>query len=370
MTSSRMPANVVDHVGSLKRPPELVTAWREWEAGKLPFEALRDVQDNAIRGAIAMQEALGLPVVTDGEFRRGGWSRGFLGAVEGFDFRASKLAFRNDEGFSTASPAPVAARPVRRAVPIVTGDFKFIKSIATHRAKVTMPTPSHMHFGQFKAAVDPKVYPDVAKYWDDLIAVFQEEIKDLYAAGCRYLQIDDTNLPFLCDPNLRGHVRALGEDPDALPRLYVRMLNESLRGKPTDMAVCMHMCRGNHASSWVAEGGYDPIAAVVFSEMNVDGFFLEYDSPRAGSFEPLRHLDGEKIAVLGLVTTKKPKLESKDELKRRIEEAARYVPLDRLALSPQCGFASTIEGNALTADDQKRKLELVVETAREVWGHA
>jgi 5-methyltetrahydropteroyltriglutamate--homocysteine methyltransferase len=184
------------------------------------------------------------------------------------------------------------------------------------------------------------------------------------------LQVDDTNLPFLCDPALRDHVRAIGEDPDALPALYVRMMNDALRGKPADLTVCLHMCRGNHASSWIAEGGYEPVAEIVFGEMNVDGFFLEYDSARAGGFEPLRFLNGGKVAVLGLVTTKRPALESKDELKRRIGEAAKYVPLDRLALSPQCGFASTLAGNRLTIDDEKRKLALVVETAREVWGTA
>jgi 5-methyltetrahydropteroyltriglutamate--homocysteine methyltransferase len=227
-----------------------------------------------------------------------------------------------------------------------------------------------VHFRGGRAAIDKAVYPDIEEFFADLTQVYREEIRVLYEAGCRYLQIDDTNLPFLCDPALREHVRKIGEDPDTLPALYVRMMNDALRDRPADLTVCLHMCRGNHASSWIAEGGYDPVAAEVFGEMNVDGFFLEYDSPRAGGFEPLRHLTNGKVAVLGLVTTKKPQLESKDELKRRIDEAAKFVPLERLALSPQCGFASSITGNSVSPDDQKRKFTLVVETAREVWGTA
>jgi 5-methyltetrahydropteroyltriglutamate--homocysteine methyltransferase len=217
---------------------------------------------------------------------------------------------------------------------------------------------------------DPGLERTVVSTFTDLTQVYREEIRALYEAGCRYVQIDDTNLPFLCDPALREHVRKIGEDPDTLPALYVRMMNDALRDKPADMTACLHMCRGNHASSWIAEGGYDPVAAEVFGDMNVDGFFLEYDSPRAGGFEPLRHLTNGKVAVLGRVTTKKPQLESKDELKRRIAEAAKFVPLERLALSPQCGFASSLTGNSVSPDDQKRKFELVVETAREVWGTA
>jgi 5-methyltetrahydropteroyltriglutamate--homocysteine methyltransferase len=221
-----------------------------------------------------------------------------------------------------------------------------------------------------RAAIDSAVYPDMDAFVSDLVDVYRAEIKALYDAGCRYLQIDETNLPFLCDPRLRDTVRNLGEDPDKLPSFYVRMVNDVLKGKPADMTIVMHMCRGNHESAWVAEGGYDPVAEIVFGDLALDGFFLEYDSPRAGSFAPLRYLNRNKTAVLGLVTTKKAQIETKDELKKRIEEAAKVVPLDRLALSPQCGFASTIRGNALSVDDEKRKLALVVETAREVWGTA
>ena len=260
MAQSRVPSNAVDHVGSLKRPPELVQAWRDWEAGKLPFEKLHEVQNKTIRDAVAMQERLGLPIVSDGEFRRGGWSRGFLNAVDGFEFRASKLTFRNDQGVSTASPAPVAAKPIRRKQPIVTDDFKFIKSVAKNRVKVTMPTPSHMHFGQFKEAIDRKVYPSDDEYWDDMIAVFQQEMKELYAAGCRYLQLDEVPLALLCDKNIRALADSEGDDPDKLVSLYIDVLNRAIASRPADLTIGMHLCRGNMEGLWMGDGGYAPIA--------------------------------------------------------------------------------------------------------------
>ena len=250
--------------------------------------------------------------------------------------------------------------------------FRALKPIAERHGltpKQTISSPMCLHFRGGRAAIDANVYPDMDEFFEDLGRVYREEIAALYAAGCRYVQIDDTNLAYLCDPKLLDHVLKIGERPDHLPKLYAQMVNDAIRDKPADMTVCLHMCRGNRTSSWVAEGGYDPIATV-FAEMKVDGFFLEYDFPRAGSFEPLRHLSDGKIAVLGLVTTKKPDLESKDLLKRRIDEAAKHVPVERLALSPQCGFASTLAGNALSEDDQTRKLRLVAETARDVWGTA
>ena len=264
--------------------------WRAWEDGKASADELGEVQDRAIREAIVTQESLGLPVVTDGEFRRGGWSRGFLNAVEGFEFRASKLTFRNDEGFSTVSPAPLATKRVRRVKPIVSEDFKFIKSVAKRRAKVTMPTPSHMHFGQFKNAIDSKVYPNVEMYWNDLIAVYQAEIKDLYAAGCRYLQLDEVPLALLCDPKIRALAKSEGDDPDQLVSLYVDVLNRAVAGRPADMTIGMHLCRGNLESLWVGDGGYAPIAEALFTRCDVDAYLLEYDTPRAGDFAPLRYL--------------------------------------------------------------------------------
>jgi 5-methyltetrahydropteroyltriglutamate--homocysteine methyltransferase len=337
---SRVPSNSVDHVGSLKRPPELVQAWRDWEAGKLPPEKLHEMQDRAIREAIAMQEALGLPIVTDGEFRRSGWSRGFLNAVEGFDFRPSKLTFRNDDGFSTASPAPLATKRVRRTKPIVTEDFKFINAIATNPVKVTMPTPSHMHFGQFKDAVDPKIYPNVEAYWNDMIAVFQQEIKELYAAGCRFLQLDEVPLALLCDKNIRALAKSEGDDPDKLVSLYIDVLNRAVAGRPADMTVAMHLCRGNMEGLWMGDGGYGPIAEALFTGCDVDAFLLEYDSRRAGDFAPLSHLPAGKRAYLGIISTKNPALEPIDDLLHRLDEAARNAPMERLGICPQCGFSS------------------------------
>ena len=376
MASSRLPSNAVDHVGSLKRPPELVQSWREWEAGKLSFEALHEVQNRAIREAVAMQERLGLPIVSDGEFRRGGWSRGFLNAVDGFEFQASKLTFRNDQGVSTASPAPIATKPIRRKQPIVTEDYKFIKSVAKNRVKVTMPTPSHMHFGQFKAAVDHTVYPNVEKYWDDMIAVFQQEIKELYGAGCRYLQLDEVPLALLCDKNIRALATGEGDDPDKLVSLYIDVLNRAVANRPADLTIGMHLCRGNMEGLWMGDGGYAPIAEALFNRCDVDAFLLEYDSPRAGDFAPLRHLPAGKRAYLGIISTKHPEVELADALMQRIEEAQKHAPMDRLGICPQCGFSSAamskfaILPSKVTTDIQTLKIQRLVEVGQRAWGHA
>jgi 5-methyltetrahydropteroyltriglutamate--homocysteine methyltransferase len=376
MATSRVPTNAVDHVGSLKRPPELVQAWRAWEDGKLPMEQLRKVQDDTIRDAVAMQEKLGLPIVTDGEFRRGGWSRGFLNAVEGFEFRGSKLVFRNDEGFSTPSPAPMTTKPIKRKQPIVVDDYKFIASVAKNPAKVTMPTPSHMHFGQFKEAVDAKVYPDIEKYWDDLIAVFKQEITELYAVGCRYLQLDEVPLALLCDDKIRAVAKGEGEDPDKLAARYIDVLNRAVADRPADMTIGMHLCRGNMESLWMGDGGYAPIAEALFNRADVDAFLLEYDSARAGDFAPLRHLPAGKRAYLGIISTKNPALESVDELMHRLDEASRFAPMDRLGICPQCGFASAamskfaVKPSKLTPDLQTLKIQRLIEVGQRAWGHA
>jgi 5-methyltetrahydropteroyltriglutamate--homocysteine methyltransferase len=376
MATSRVPTNAVDHVGSLKRAPELVQAWRAWEDGKLPMEQLRKVQDDTIRDAVAMQEKLGLPIVTDGEFRRGGWSRGFLNAVEGFEFRGSKLVFRNDEGFSTPSPAPMTTKPIKRKQPIVVDDYKFIASVAKNPAKVTMPTPSHMHFGQFKEAVDAKVYPDIEKYWDDLIAVFKQEITELYAVGCRYLQLDEVPLALLCDDKIRAVAKGEGEDPDKLAARYIDVLNRAVADRPADMTIGMHLCRGNMESLWMGDGGYAPIAEALFNRADVDAFLLEYDSARAGDFAPLRHLPAGKRAYLGIISTKNPALESVDELMHRLDEASRFAPMDRLGICPQCGFASAamskfaVKPSKLTPDLQTLKIQRLIEVGQRAWGHA
>src|SRR5262245_13846006 len=375
MTNARVPTNAIDHVGSLKRPPELVQTWRDWEAGKVGSDALREVQDRAIRDVVAMQEKLGLPVVTDGEFRRGGWSRGFLSAVEGFDFRASKLTFRNEDGFSTPSPAPVATKKIRRTRPIVTDDFKFLHAMASKRVKVTMPTPSHMHFGQFKDAVDRSVYPDVEQYWEDMINVFRQEIAELYTAGCRYLQLDEVPLALLCDPNIRALAKQEGDDPDQLASRYVDVLNRAVAGRPADMTVAMHVCRGNMESLWMGDGGYAPVAEALFTRCDVDAYLLEYDSPRAGDFAPLRHLPAGKRAYLGIISTKYPQLEPADDLMRRLDAAAKYTPMERLGICPQCGFASAamskfaVMPSKVSTDLQTLKLQRLIEVGQRAWGH-
>jgi 5-methyltetrahydropteroyltriglutamate--homocysteine methyltransferase len=364
-----------DVVGSLLRPQPVHDARARREKGEISAAALWEIETKAVDEAVAMQKTAGLGVCTDGEFHRRHWFLDFLEKIDGVETHGGlPIKFHNEQGEVEMKPPRFEVHgKVKRSRGLSVDDFKALKPIADRHglvAKQPIPSPMCVHFRGGRAAIDEKIYPDIEEFFADLTEVYREEIRALHDAGCRYLQVDDTNLPFLCDPALREATRKIGEDPDALPALYVRMMNDVLRGKPADMVVCLHMCRGNHRSSWIAEGGYEPVAEIVFGEMNVDGFFLEYDSARAGGFEPLRFLNGAKVAVLGLVTTKKPALESKDDLKRRIGEAAKFVPLDRLALSPQCGFASTILGNNLTIDDEKRKLALVVETAREVWGTA
>ena len=349
-------------------------AWRRKEAGVLPAPALREVTDECVREAIALQERLGLPIVTDGEFRRGGWSRGFLEAVEGFVFDASKLAFRNDEGFSTASPAPMAIAPIRRKQPIVVDDFRFLLENAHRPVKVTMPSPSHLHFGQFGRAVDRAVYPRDAAYWADMIGVYRQELAELYEAGCRFVQFDEVPLALLCDQGIRDLTRREGDDPDALVRLYIEMFNRVVADRPVDMTVAMHLCRGNMEGLWMGAGGYQPIAERLFNECAADAFLMEYDSPRAGDFAPLESLPAGKRAYLGLVSTKNPVLEPVDDLLRRIEDAARHAPMERLGLCPQCGFSSAamskfaVLPSKVDADLQTLKIERLVEVGRRAWG--
>jgi 5-methyltetrahydropteroyltriglutamate--homocysteine methyltransferase len=364
-----------DVVGSLLRPDAIHAARLERERGAISAEQLWEIEARCVGDAVALQQAAGLKVCTDGEFHRRHWFLDFLEKIDGVAVAGGLPSkFHNEGGeIEFAPPRFEVVGKLGRSRRLAVDDFAALRPVAERAgltAKQAIPSPTIVHFRGGRAAIDRTAYPGIEAFYADLARVYREEIADLYAAGCRYLQIDETNLPFLCDATLRDNVRKIGEDPDTLPRTYAKLFNDALRDRPKDMTVCMHLCRGNHESSWVAEGGYDPVAEVMLGEIAVDGFFLEYDSPRAGSFAPLRYLSGDKVAVLGLVTTKKAQLESKDDLKRRIDEAAKIVPLERLALSPQCGFASTIKGNALTVDDEKRKLALVVETAAEVWGTA
>ncbi len=375
MPSYKTPPFKADVVGSLLRPQAIFDARAKRESGALSAEELRRVESAAVEEAVALQKSAGLKVCTDGEFHRRHWFLDFLEKIDGVEVHGGlAVKFHNEQGDIAFSPPRFEVHgKMRRSRGLAVDDFNDLKPVAARNGlmpKQAIPSPTLVHMRGGRAAIDKAIYPGIDAFMADLVEVYRAEIRALYDAGCRYLQIDETNLPFLCDPKLRDTVRTIGEDPDKLPALYARLLNDVLKGKPADLTVCMHMCRGNHESAWVAEGGYDPVAELVFGGIDLDGFFLEYDSPRAGSFAPLRYLGPDKVAVLGLVTTKKPALESKDELKRRIDEASRYVPLERLALSPQCGFASTIGGNKLTVDDEKRKLALVVEVAGEVWGRA
>ena len=367
----RRPPFRADHVGSLLRPPELLHARRQAARGEIPHAQLRAAEDAAIRAVVRRQEEIGLAAVTDGEFRRTWFHLDFLQEFGGVSVMDSEMNARFHTEGGEIQMRPKALRVtgrISRPAPIFVADFRFLASVARAMPKLTLPSPSMMHFRGGRRAIDPAIYPDMGQFYADLARAYAAEIADLGAAGCRYIQLDEVNLAYLCDPALAGHVRSVGEDPAALPKTYAGLINAAIAGRPADMAVCMHLCRGNFQSGWVAEGGYDPVAELLFNDIDVDGYFLEYDTPRAGSFAPLRFVPAGKTIVLGLVSSKTGALESKDELKRRIEEAARFVPLGQLALSPQCGFASSVEGNLLGIEEQFAKLRLVAEVAREVWG--
>jgi 5-methyltetrahydropteroyltriglutamate--homocysteine methyltransferase len=360
-----------DHIGSLLRPERLIAAARRVKERTLDAAGFRAIQDECIREVVALQESVGVPAVTDGEFRRRAWSSGFIESVEGFGLREGTiLGFRDGKGEQGSAPSPYAKARLKRTRGISTDEFRFLKSVVKKGTpKVTIPAPDVMHFFLGPRSADENVYPDIEQFYSDLVAIYREEITELASIGCSYLQLDDTALPCNCDEHARADVRARGEDPDKLTARYVRLANDVLAACPPGMAKAIHMCRGNLRGQWMAEGGYEPIAERVFNELAVDAFLLEFDSPRAGDFRPLRFLPKGKKVVLGMVSTKVPALEAKDALKRRIEEAAKHVPLEQLGISPQCGFSSVAgSGQPITADDQKRKLELVLKVAAEVWG--
>jgi len=359
-----------DHVGSLLRPPELLTAREKFRRGTLTAAELTRLEDQAIREVVRLQEDLGLKGVTDGEFRRTLWHVDFLNQFANVEVARSKVKvkFHTEEGDIDRLPSALrVVGKLSRPHPIFVDHFTFLKSVARATPKITLPSPSILHFRGGRGAIDSKAYPDMAQFYADLARVYSEEVSDLAQAGCRYLQIDEVNFAYLCDPKFRNEVQNIGEDPATLPLTYARLIDESIASRPNDMTVCMHVCRGNFESAWLAEGGYDPVAEVLFNAIDVTGYFLEYDSARAGDFKPLRFVPKGKVVVLGLVTSKRGALENKDDLKRRIDEAARYVPLEQLALSPQCGFASGEHGNKLTVKEEVAKLRLIVDVAREVW---
>jgi 5-methyltetrahydropteroyltriglutamate--homocysteine methyltransferase len=369
MTQRATPPFRADHVGSLLRPAELHEARAKAKRGEMSADALRALQDKHIREAVAKQESVGIQAVTDGEFRRDWWHIDFIHGFDGVELAAGDAygdaKFKNTE---EQPPFMTVKSRIRRTKPSMLEHFKFLKSVAKRTPKFTMPSPAMLHARGDRASLK-KTYPDLDEFWADLTQAYREEIADLYKAGCRYLQIDDTTIAMWGDPKVQEQFRKLGDDPKRDAAMYADAVNAAIRDVPEDMTVAIHTCRGNFKSTWLASGAYaDFVAERVFTGLDVDAFFLEYDTERAGGFEPLRYVPKGKTVVLGLVSSKVPELEKKDDLKRRIDAAAKFVPLENLCLSPQCGFSSTHHGNKLTADDQWRKLGLVLEVSRSVWG--
>jgi len=372
MSRRTSPPFRADHVGSLLRPRRLLDARDDFAAGRISAADLRTVEDQEIPAAVRMQEEAGLQSATDGEFRRTTWHMDFIYQLGGISKAPGNLAvkFVNPSGTIEWTPAALhVGSRVRLDGTIFGEDFAFLKSqVTTAVPKLTIPSPNMVHYRGGPAMLDHDVYPDMEEFWADLAAAYADEVARLGELGCTYLQFDDTSLAYLNDPAQRAEIAGRGEDAEHMHLRYIRQINAAVKDKPAGMAITTHMCRGNFRSSWVASGGYDFVAEALFSQLDVDGFFLEYDDERSGGFEPLRFVPAGKMVVLGLVTTKRPALESKDDLKRRIDEAAKYVPLEQVCLSGQCGFSSTVEGNALTYDQQVAKLRLIVEVAHDIWG--
>jgi 5-methyltetrahydropteroyltriglutamate--homocysteine methyltransferase len=363
-----------DHVGSLLRPPALAQARAQFKAGKLDSNGLRAVEDAAILDAIELQHEVGLQSVTDGEFRRTSWHMDFiyqLGGVSSVPGESLHVQFKNAQGsYDYAPPAMRVSDRISLEKTIFADAFTFLRdhSHADQTPKLTIPSPSMVHYRGGNSSIDPEVYPDIDAFWQDLTDAYAKQVHGVYGLGCRYLQLDDTSLAYVNDPAQREHILAIGGDPLHLHEQYIAHINRALADRPADLAITTHLCRGNNQSMWAAEGGYDFVAEALFGDLTVDGYFLEFDDERSGGFEPLRYVPKGKQVILGIVTTKRAELEDKDLLKRRIEQATQYIDLDQLGISGQCGFSSTEEGNDLTLDEQRAKLELIVEVAEEVWG--
>ena len=364
-----------DHVGSLLRPQELLHARERLQRGEITATVLREIEDRCIRDVVKMQEDLGLQGITDGEYRRRIWHADFLRQIEGVAVKEGVAATggvtrRFQSGDSEIQRSPTRFEitgQLKNSRGIEAENFKYLGAVTQRTAKLCIPSPTILHMRGGRDAIDKQAYPDIDGFYADLAEVYRAEIRALVELGCTYLQLDDPNFAYLCDDKMREGVRRIGEDPDRLLLTYARLINECIKERPASMSVCMHICRGNFRSAWAAEGGYDPVAEVLFNEFKLDGFFLEYDSPRAGSFAPLRFVPRDKRIVLGLVTTKTGELEKVEDLKRRIDEASRYVPLEQLCISPQCGFSSVDLGNNITVEAERAKLSLVVNVASEVW---
>jgi 5-methyltetrahydropteroyltriglutamate--homocysteine methyltransferase len=360
-----------DHVGSFLRPRSVIEAREHRAAGNIDYSELRAIEDQAIAELVRWQESLGLKAITDGEFRRYFFHTDFLLQLAGVEERGGlKKAFKNDTGVDVhfAPPVMVINGKIRHEKPIQLRDYQFLASLVSETPKVAIPSPTMLHFRAGRQGIPEDVYPTMEEFYADVAAAYRAEVDSLAAAGCRYIQLDDTNLAYLCDDEQRADAAKRGLDPDATTHQYAKLINDSFASVPADMIKAIHLCRGNFRSSWAAEGGYEPVAEIMFNELDIDAFFLEYDDPRSGDFAPLRFLPKGKTVVLGLVSTKLGELETKDEIKRRIDEATKFVDIDQLALSPQCGFASTVHGNDITTEQQADKIRLVVELAEEVWG--
>jgi 5-methyltetrahydropteroyltriglutamate--homocysteine methyltransferase len=372
MVPRKTPPFRADHVGSFLRPPQLLEARDRFRRGEIEKAQLRTVEDSAIGDIVRFQEDLGLSGITDGEFRRTYFHIDFLEQLSGVETKGGiAVSFHSAQGnVDFAPPVMRITGPVRHVNPIQVDDFRFLKSVTKRMPKVTIPSPTMLHFRGGREAISREVYPDLESFYEDVAAAYRAEIAALAAAGCRYLQLDDTNLAYLCDAKMRDMARSRGDDPNELPRRYARLINAAIRDRPAGMTVCVHLCRGNFKSAWAAEGGYEPVAEVLFNDLGVDGYFLEYDDARSGDFAPLRHVPKGKTVVLGLVSTKLDRVEAKDDIRRRIDAAAKFMPLEQMCLSPQCGFSSTVHGNQIHVEAQAAKLRLCVETAGEVWGAA
>lgn len=367
MTAKTKPFFRADHVGSLLRPQNLLDARAKMKAGKLSQAALTEIEDDAIRDAVKLQEEIGLHAVTDGEFRRENYWLDFITRMPGVD--TSGKSFRKFEKSDYQPRRPEVRGKIEHEECLMARDYETLAARTDRTIKITIPTPSRVHSHGGRAAIDQSVYPEMGEFWADLSAFYREEIADLEDLGCRFIQIDDPVFSYFIGEDVRESLRTIGEEPDRLIHTYVQLLNDCTRARRADTDIALHICRGNARSAWITSGGYDRIAETVFSS-DFDAFFLEYDDERSGGFEPLKYVPKGRKVVLGLVTTKRGDMETKDELKRRIDEATKYMALDDLALSPQCGFASVDLGNDIAYDAQRRKLELVVETAAEVWGDA
>ena len=370
MTQRTKPPFRADHVGSFLRPKELQDARARHKKGEIDAAALRVVEDTAIREIVRAQESWGLEGITDGEFRRTYFHIDFLEQLQGVEVREG-MAIKFRGAANTVDFAPPVLHvtgKLKHVKPIQLEDFQFLKSVTTRTPKVTIPSPTMLHFRGGRGAISREAYPDMEEFFADVAKCYQDEIRILGDAGCTYLQLDDTNLAYLCDPKMREGARQRGDDPNELPRKYARLINACIAGRPENMQVCIHLCRGNFQSAWAAEGGYEPVAKALFQELAVDGYFLEYDDERSGGFSPLRFVPEGKVIVLGIVSSKLPALEPLEALKERIDEASHYVPLEQMCLSPQCGFSSTEHGNAVTPADQEAKMRHVVATASAVWG--